>query len=620
MFNIKKSESKIDKKINDFVGAAIIYIFNSLFVALKFSFRAILKELIRLTKKLFKKELNNKIVLIHLSLLVIIAIILIILKLGALKAFLFAALVILFIRGSIFEFKLIIESKKRQKMKITYKRLTDEIFKGKISIIDIDSTGLTVFSNELTTNDLLNNKDKFELYFNKDVEDIKRLKQYRYNKIIFANSRNFAKYYKFEDCVRQINIKEAKKHEIPFLIGVDEAKKVRLGDLSSIKNMLIAGEPGGGKSVWVNSFIQSSMILNHNIVYIMIDLKQGVELSEYNKFKNCIICKDINEFKNVISIVKQEMIKRLQLIRETDNCKSIKAYNAKKGLNLNYYMVLIDEIAMVKLGNKGKSGKSPAEIDLVEIGNQGRAAGVFLEVATQRPSADQIDTDFKAALHKSISFCVSTAETQRMTKIKGTEKLGPGEFKTTIFNDTSKVWKSPLVLEEADKKAKLPYSNEVYENLKHVIVNNKELITIKDKKPKQKNLHFLQKMFSNKNKGYDGKLANELSYENLIKPVSKSVEDDVKRIKKQANIFDISGENHINDMGNNYLSFLKFVKKEASPKTGLLPNSRAIMAACGLTSDSDRQKLLSMALNDGYIEKGAKTRFKIKLGPIWDNI
>lgn len=618
--NMKKSESKLDKKINDFLGMAIIYIFQSFFVALKFTFRATLKELIRTAKKTLKKEINNKKIMINSIFIIIIAIFLIISKLSIIKALLFAVLIILFIRGAIFEFKVKMDQKKKDKMKLTYKRLTEEIFKGKISIVNIDSTGLTVFSNELTTQDLINNKDKFELYFNKDVEEIKRMKQYRYNKIIFANSRNFAKYYKFEDCVRQINIKEAKKLEIPFIVGVDEAKKVHLGDLSSVKNMLIAGEPGGGKSVWVNAFVQSSMILNNNIVYIMIDLKEGVELSEYNRFKNCIICSNITEFQKVIKIVKEEMIKRLQLIRQTDNCKSIKAYNAKKGLNLNYYMVLIDEIAMVKLSNKGKAGKSPAEIDLIEIGNQGRAAGVFLEVATQRPSGDQIDTDFKAALHKSISFCVSTPETQRMTKIKGTEKLGAGEFKTTIFNDTSKVWKSPLVLEEADKKAKLPYSNEVYENLKHVIVNGKELITIKDKEPKQNNLHFLQKLLSKKNKGYAQELRNELSYEGLIKPVSKSVTDDVRRIKNQANIFDISGENRINDMGNNYFTFLKFVKKEASPETGLLPNSKAIMSACGFKSDSERQKCLNMALNDGYIEKAAKTRFRIKISSIWDNL
>lgn len=487
-----------------------------------------------------------------------------------------------------------------------YKRLIHEVFHNKITIAKVDQNKITVFSNELTLEDLIKHKSKFELYFNRKISNFaKNQKNFKYNYLFFERQTSFKKYYRLDQYINTIDKKELNSMELPSILGINEKGDIKLIDFAVVKNLFVAGEPGGGKSILMNILIQSLMVFNTNCIYIMIDLKEGVELSDYDHFTNCITVSTSEELKNVISTVNAIMIDRLKKIRAMDNCKNIQDYNNKKNIKkMDYMFLFIDEMAEIKLNTSGQK-RSDEETELLQIGQKARAAGIFIVGATQRPSGEQINTDIRAIFQKAISFCISTKETQRMTKIPGTENLKPGEFKTNIWNNTSKVYKSFFV------GPGLPKCNIIYEDLKHVLQYEKFFIEIKPKlENKKTNVNSLwNRMLTKLNKGYTEKLVQTIDYHNFIKLVPKSVKKQVADIKKLSQISDLSLEDAHLHHGDNYIKLLKYLL-ENQQNNGLLPTSKCIINTLQLTKRT-KDDLLQQALTEGYIKKRSKTRFEI---------
>jgi hypothetical protein len=506
------------------------------------------------------------------------------------------------------ESKDIVKNREIRRNKKKYKRLS-ELFNNRLNVTKVTKEKVTIFSNELTLSDLLKNKEKFELYFNKKIAFIQQNKKdFRYNDLIFSRATNFKKYYKFDEYLKKADEKKIKKMQLPCVMGVDEKEDLKMFDFAVTKNLFVAGEPGGGKSVFINTLIQSLMIFNPNSIYIMIDLKEGIELSDYIRFPNTITASNYQEFEELIKIIDKMMINRLRKIRNTDNCKNIFDYNAKSYTeNMTEFYIIIDELAEIKL-NSSTSSRSEGETKLLQIGQKGRAAGMYLVGATQRPSAEQINTDLRAVFQKALSFCVSTKETQKMTKIPNTETLKTGEFKTNIFNDVSKIYKSLLVASEANKKAGLPKCNQVFEDLQHIIEKEKFFIEILEKKD-TKVYSFWHRITRKLNKDYHQDITSKFNYRNYIKTVSKSVKKQVEELKKLAQITDDFIDNTDISHGDNYIPFLKFLM-ENKQQNNLIPSSQLIMKKLKLSSRK-KEEFLKRAEKDNYIQKRNKTRFEI---------
>ena len=395
------------------------------------------------------------------------------------------------------------------------------------------------------------------------------------------------------------------------VLGINQDNNVLTADLVDIKYLFIAGEAGGGKSVMLNCIIQSMMVFAANAIYILVDLKEGVEMSDYNRFPNCLICSDKEEFSQVIKVINNIMKKRLKIIREMESCKNIQAYNAKDNTEkMNYIILIIDEMAEIKLNSDTKSGRSEEETILLQILQKGRAAGVHVIGATQRPGVDQIDGSIRAGFHKSISFCVSTPETQRMTKITATESLKQGEFKTNILSDTGTIYKGFLIMEEANKKKGLPKCNQVYEDLKHVLIDKKFFVEIKEKEVKQDN-RLLQKILNKLNKKCYHELAQKIDYHNFIKNPQTNVISEIDNIKLLSGIAKNPIEIDPLTHGVNYENFLEFIfvnYKDDGEVPGVVETKEKLNL-----SRRKRAELLAKALEDGYIQKNGKTRYKVNL-------
>ncbi|MGD8779068.1 MAG: FtsK/SpoIIIE domain-containing protein [Ignavibacteria bacterium] len=583
----KKNKSK--KKLSTII---IKFFVKYLMVALNISFRATIKGFTSDQCILFKNRKKIKIInFISLSIILILSYF----NIAWVKLIFFFTLkgFILMLHNSKQNIKLL-------RIKQKYKRLSHEFFDNKLEVVYFDNEKITIISNELTIEDIIKSKSKFELFFNRKISFIKnQQKNLRYIDLYFSKETKFKDCYPFEEYINKIDEKEIKNKSIPAIIGVDERENITIIDFAKVKNLFIAGEPGGGKSVLTNVVIQSLMILNNNIMFIMVDLKEGVELSDYDNFRNTIVVSNTKELCSIINKINEIMIDRLQKIRKTDNCKNYFDYNNKKNTeNMFEIFLIIDELAEIKLNSSSK-GRSEEETQLLQIGQKARAAGIYIVGATQRPSGEQINTDFRAIFQKAISFCISTKETQRMTKVPDTEKLKPGEFKTNIWNQTSRIYKAFLV----DSK-----HNKIYYDLKHVLKDEKILINILEKK-KTKHYNLFQRIVNKFNKGYDKKLVQDFSWDSYLKTVPNTVKMQISEIKKLVQNDNNSIEKPQIKHGDNYFLLLKFLL-ENKQENNLIPASNKIIKSLKL-SERKKKELLTKALEENYIKKRGKTRFEI---------
>ena len=595
---ILNKKNKPKKKLSTII---IKFFIKYLMVALKFIFRATIKGFTSDQCILFKNRKKIKIInFIFLS---------IILILSYFNIAWFKLIVFFTLKGFILMLHNSKQNIKTLKIKQKYKRLSNEFFDNKLEVVYVDNEKITIVSNELTIEDIIKSKSKFELFFNRKISFIKnQQKNLRYIDLYFSKETKFKDCYPFEEYINKIDEKEIKNKSIPAIIGVDEKENTVIIDFAKVKNLFIAGEPGGGKSVLTNVIIQSLMILNNNIMFIMVDLKEGVELSDYDNFRNTIVVSNTKELCSIINKINEIMIDRLQRIRKMDNCKNYFDYNNKKNTeNMSEIFLIIDELAEIKLNSSSK-GRSEEETQLLQIGQKARAAGIYIVGATQRPSGEQINTDFRAIFQKAISFCISTKETQRMTKVPDTEKLKPGEFKTNIWNQTSRIYKAFLV----DSK-----HNKIYGDLKHVLKDEKTLINILEKK-KTKHYNLFQRIVNKFNKGYDKKLVQDFSWDSYLKTVPNTVKMQILEIKKLVQNDNNSIEKPQIQHGDNYFLLLKFLL-ENKQENNLIPASNKIIKSLKL-SERKKKELLTKALEENYIKKRGKTRFEINDSKKWNNI
>lgn len=256
-----------------------------------------------------------------------------------------------------------------------------------------------------------------KLKLNKDELSIKVVR----DQFHFEIKKSEQPIYLFHEYMRQ-DLKG--KEELPFILGINQSTgQLVVEDMANLKNTLVIGIPGSGKSCHVNDLLQSSMAFDNNCLYVLGDLK-GNELNQYLGFRNCIFINSHIELADVLKNIISEVEQRY---KQLGTCKNLKDYNDTKRKNLPYILVFIDELAEVMNSEDSKL----AEIinkRLLRIANLGRACGVFLIGATQRPSSTQFSTDNRAAFNTTITYRVANKRECSFTDSPGAEKLMEGEF------------------------------------------------------------------------------------------------------------------------------------------------------------------------------------------------
>ena len=265
---------------------------------------------------------------------------------------------------------------------------------------------------------------------------------------------------------------------------------------------------------------------------------------------------------------------------------------------MNYIIMIIDEFATIKLENGEMKN---IESKILSLLQKGRAAGIYLIGATQRPSSNQINTDVRAGFLWNISLRVKTPETQRMTKIYGTEKLKVGEFKTDIVKDTT--LKSFFIDENE--------YNGVFEDLKFKLVDKKEFIFIKDKTPK--NLSMYKRLCNYIDVKIYKRRMNEYTkkfdYRHYIKSVPDKIKTEIEHIKETYQIGQNNPEINTFVQSDDYSKFLEYIFRN-NKENGLLPSSKEIEGNLKITR-YQRLGYLKKAIEAGYVDNTIKNKPKI---------
>lgn|GEM_PF-150510 len=224
---------------------------------------------------------------------------------------------------------------------------------------------------------------------------------------------------------------EEAKSRLTVGFGKDISGKAIFGNLADMPHLLVAGATGSGKSVCINTIVTSILFKAKpdEVKFIMIDPKM-VELSIYNDIPHLMVpvVTDARKAASVLNWAVQEMEKRYGLIAQA-GVKNIETYNKyyadDKDKQMSSVVIIIDELADLMM-------VAPHDVEdaICRLAQKARAAGIYLVLATQRPSVNVITGVIKANIPSRISFAVtSQIDSRTILDSAGAEKLlGKGDM------------------------------------------------------------------------------------------------------------------------------------------------------------------------------------------------
>ena len=224
-------------------------------------------------------------------------------------------------------------------------------------------------------------------------------------------------------------IKMTQSGGLPIALGQDTGGEPVSLDLATLPHLLIAGSTGSGKSVCINSLIASLLLTQgpDKLRMLMIDPKR-VELTPFNGLPHLVkpVIVDTDEVSGGLKGLMREMFRRYRMMEDAGS-RNIVAYNkkAKNDEQLPYLVLVVDELADLMMSASGD-----VEHNLVRLAQLGRATGIHLVLATQRPSVQVVTGLLKANIPGRVAFAVaSNVDSRVILDTVGAEKLlGQGDM------------------------------------------------------------------------------------------------------------------------------------------------------------------------------------------------
>lgn len=230
------------------------------------------------------------------------------------------------------------------------------------------------------------------------------------------------------DMVKRLN-QETEKYELPLILGKDITGKTVIKDLGKIPHLLVAGATGTGKSVAINSLLTGLLMTKtpDEVKFIMVDPKMGVEMGLYSGIPHLLtpVITDPALVINALEWTAGEMMRRYTQLKQV-NAKKLAEYNAKMGFTaMPYIVIVIDEMADLML----TSGME-VETKIQRLAQMGRAVGIHLILATQKPTVDVITGLIKSNIPGRMAFAVATLMDSRVILDEGGAEtlLGNGDM------------------------------------------------------------------------------------------------------------------------------------------------------------------------------------------------
>jgi S-DNA-T family DNA segregation ATPase FtsK/SpoIIIE len=264
----------------------------------------------------------------------------------------------------------------------------------------------------------------------------------------------------------------AKDKVLPFVIGEDVIGKPLFACLNELRHLLIAGESGSGKSVFLNCLLICLILyVNPNeLTLYLIDPKM-VELKPYEGFPQVQeVITDMKKAAALFAKLTVEMDKRYEIL-SSSGYRDIMGYNKSAETKIPYIVAVVDEYADLHMSN-------PEVEDYIQrLGAKARAAGIHLIIATQYPTVDILDGAIKANLPARISFKLETTSDYVTVFGKGFpfDLLGRGDGCARIegLPKHYQRFQSPLITLDDDEWKDV--MNDLKKVFKEVAVNDVEL-------------------------------------------------------------------------------------------------------------------------------------------------
>ncbi|MBT98877.1 MAG: hypothetical protein CL902_09655 [Dehalococcoidia bacterium] len=226
------------------------------------------------------------------------------------------------------------------------------------------------------------------------------------------------------------------KGGLPIALGQDTGGAPVVLDLVSLPHMLIAGATGSGKSVCINSIVASFLLTKtpEQLRILMVDPKR-VELTPFNGIPHLVgpVIVDAEEVNTALRGLIREMLARYKLMEEI-GARNIEGYNKRAKEKMPFLVLIVDELADLMM-----VGGFEVEQNLVRLAQLGRATGIHLVLATQRPSVNVVTGLLKANVPARAAFAVaSQVDSRVILDAVGAEKLlGKGDM-LLLHNESPK--------------------------------------------------------------------------------------------------------------------------------------------------------------------------------------
>lgn len=227
-------------------------------------------------------------------------------------------------------------------------------------------------------------------------------------------------------------LSQADKYELPMILGKDIAGQSVIKDLVNIPHLLVAGATGTGKSVGLNAILAGLLLTKtpDELKLIMIDPKR-VEMTPYNGIPHLLIpiITDMELVVNALNWAIDKMMQRYRLLEQL-KVKKITEYNRKIGYTaMPYIVIVVDEMADLMLA----AGKE-VEPKIQRLAQMGRAVGIHLILATQKPVVDVITGLIKSNIPGRMAYAVASSMDSRviLDETGADNLLGNGDM---LFKD-----------------------------------------------------------------------------------------------------------------------------------------------------------------------------------------
>lgn len=225
------------------------------------------------------------------------------------------------------------------------------------------------------------------------------------------------------------------KDPLPIAIGKNINGQVIIKSLPKMIHLLVAGSSGSGKSIFIHTLLMSILYKYSpdDVRFIMIDPKR-VEFTMYAHLPHLMLPDVVDEHDKALKVLNwtvSEMENRYKLLKSTQS-QNIEQYNklpevaSGKVQKMTYLIIVVDELAELM----GGALKKDFEAAIQRITQLGRAAGIHMVLATQRPSVDVVSGTIKNNLPSRVAFALASAiDSKTVLDVGGAEKLlGKGDM------------------------------------------------------------------------------------------------------------------------------------------------------------------------------------------------